>query len=100
MLPGLDGFILSEAVQRWGIPVICVTAKDDLDSRVRGLRGGAEDYITKPFEMLELLVRIEKVLERSGKLDRVLRYGDITVDLPAHTVTQGEQSGGLAAAGV
>ncbi len=80
MLPGLDGFALFEHMERYNIPVIYITAKTDSVSEIKGLRGGAEDYIVKPFEMVTLLVRIEKVLERTGRLNRVLRFRDITVD--------------------
>lgn len=87
MLPGLDGFALMPHMQKYNIPVLYLTAKGDVSSRVRGLRDGAEDYIIKPFEMLELLVRIEKILARTGKLGSVLRYRDITIDLDRHSVT-------------
>ncbi len=87
MLPGMDGFGLMPYMQRYNIPVIFLTAKTDVASKIQGLRGGAEDYIVKPFEVLELLVRIEKVLLRMGKLDRVLKFQDITVNLDEHTVT-------------
>ncbi len=80
MLPGLDGFALFEHMERYNIPVIYITAKTDSVSEIKGLRGGAEDYIVKPFEIVTLLVRIEKVLERTGRLNRVLRFRDITVD--------------------
>lgn len=63
MLPK-DGFVLLEELKAHNIPVIYLTAKGDLPSKVKGLRSGAEDYIVKPFEMLELLVRIDKVLNR------------------------------------
>lgn len=53
-------------LKRFGIPVIFLTAKADLSSKVKGLKEGAEDYIVKPFEMLEVMVRLEKVLERHG----------------------------------
>ena len=66
MLPGQDGFALLPAFRKAGIPVIFLTARGDLTSKVRGLKEGAEDYLVKPFEMLELLVRIEKVLKRRG----------------------------------
>lgn len=66
MLPGKDGFQLMEVMQTAEIPVIYLTAKADVVSKVHGLRAGAEDYIVKPFEVLELLVRIEKVLQRTG----------------------------------
>ena len=92
MLPGMDGFELMDAMKKHNIPVIYLTAKDDIDSKIRGLRDGAEDYMVKPFEILELLVRVEKVLERSGKLNRVLRYRDIIVDVPNHTVKRNDES--------
>lgn len=88
MLPGLDGFALFEHMERHNIPVIYITAKTDSVSEIKGLRGGAEDYIVKPFEMVTLLVRIEKVLERAGKLNRVLRFRDITVDTENRTVAR------------
>lgn len=80
MLPGIDGFALFAHMERYNIPVIYMTAKTDCESEVRGLRDGAEDYIIKPFEMLTLLVRIEKVLARTGRLNQVYRYDDITLD--------------------
>lgn len=86
MLPGLDGFALMEQMQKYNIPVIYLTAKADVPSRIKGLRGGAEDYVTKPFSILELLVRIEKILDRAGKLNRILRYRDITIDIEKRTV--------------
>ncbi len=88
MLPGLDGFELMEYMQKYNIPVLYLTAKTDIPSRIKGLRGGAEDYIIKPFDMLELLVRMEKILERTGKLNKVLRYQDITIDLEKRTLTK------------
>jgi len=89
MLPGIDGFELMQYLKRYNIPIIYLTAKTDVSSKILGLRGGAEDYISKPFEVLELLVRIEKVLERMGKLNSVLRIKDITIDLEDHTVICG-----------
>ncbi len=86
MLPGLDGFALMEYMQKYNIPALYLTAKTDIPSKIKGLRGGAEDYIIKPFEMLELLVRLEKILDRTGKLNKVLRYHDITVDISKRTV--------------
>ncbi len=88
MLPGLDGFSLMEYMERYNIPVLYLTAKVDLHSKVKGLRLGAEDYIVKPFEMLELLVRIEKILARTGKLHTILRYRNITVDTQKRIVTK------------
>lgn len=88
MLPGLDGFALMEHMQKYNIPVLYLTAKADVSSRVKGLRSGAEDYIIKPFEMLELLVRMEKILDRTGKLNKVLRCRDVTIDTEKRTVTK------------
>ena len=67
MLPGKDGFALMEDFKKKELPVLYLTAKDDVASKVKGLKLGAEDYMVKPFEMLELLVRIEKVQERTGR---------------------------------
>ena len=86
MLPGIDGFELMDNMKKYNIPVIYLTAKTDVSSKIQGLRGGAEDYIVKPFEVLELLVRIEKVLARMGKLDQFLRLNDITINLEDHAV--------------
>ena len=88
LLPGLDGFALMEYMHKYNIPALYLTAKTDVPSRVKGLRDGAEDYIIKPFEILELLVRIEKILDRTGKLNKVLRYRDITIDIEKRTVTK------------
>jgi DNA-binding response OmpR family regulator len=86
MLPGLDGFELMEYMRKYDIPVLYLTAKADVGSKIKGLRGGAEDYLVKPFEVLELLVRIEKILARTGKLDKILRCRDIVIDVETRTV--------------
>lgn len=86
MLPGMDGFSLFEIVKSYDIPVIFLTAKDDINSKVQGLQGGAEDYIVKPFEMLELMVRMEKVLARTKKLSDVIRVSDVEINILEHTV--------------
>jgi len=88
MLPGMDGFALLGILRHAQIPVIFLTAKNDVESKVRGLRDGADDYIVKPFEVLELLVRIEKVLERAGKLRQVLEVGSLTINLLERSVRQ------------
>ena len=87
MLPGLDGFALQELMQKRRIPVLFLTAKTDVLSKIKGLRDGAEDYLVKPFEVLELLVRIEKILARSGKLNQTLRYRTIMIDQTTRTLT-------------
>ncbi len=87
MLPGLDGFALQELMQKRRIPVLFLTAKTDVLSKIKGLRDGAEDYLVKPFEVLELLVRIEKILARTGKLNQTLRYRTIMIDQTTRTLT-------------
>ena len=89
MLPGVSGLELRAPLTQRGSPVIFLAGRSDAPSRVAGLRLGAEDYIVKPFDMLELLVRVGKVLERHGKADDVLRVGDITVRVPERTVARG-----------
>ncbi len=86
MLPELDGFELLPYMQERNIPVIYVSAKADVQSRVQGLRLGAEDYLVKPFDILELLVRMEKVLARSAPTENKITYQDITVDLDSRSV--------------
>ena len=80
MLPGVDGFELMDYIRPLGIPVIFITAKNSVTDRVKGLRMGADDYIVKPFEVLELLARVDVVLRRYNKVDCVLEAGDLTID--------------------
>ena len=89
MLPEGDGFDLLPHMKEKGIPVIFVSAKADVESQVRGLQPGAEDCLVKPFDILELLARMEKVLARSGKQPKRLMYRDIVVDEESFTVTKG-----------
>ncbi len=88
MLPGIDGFELFSYMEKYNIPVIYMTAKTDSESEVKGLRDGAEDYIVKPFEVVTLLVRIEKALKRTGRLNQVYHLGNITVDVENRSVTK------------
>lgn len=90
MLPGKNGFELMELFSKKGLPVIYLTAKADVASKVKGLRLGAEDYIVKPFEVLELLVRIEKVLERTGRAKKLITVGDVEIDLQRHQVRKNQ----------
>jgi len=83
MLSGMSGFTLIEKVQ--GTPVIFVTAKGELEDKLLGLSLGAEDYIVKPFEMLELLARVNVILRRSQR-DEDVRLGSVHVDLNKRTV--------------
>lgn len=86
MMPRVDGFELLEPLSAHNIPIIFLTACGDLESKLRGLTGGAEDYIVKPFEMMELLVRMEKVLERHGKVEERFVLGKVTIDTQKRTV--------------
>lgn len=88
MLPGADGFTLLPRLKEYDIPVICLTAMGDPQHEVQGLRGGAEDYIAKPFDMLALLVRMEKVLKRTGRLNPVYRFQDLTLDAANRKLTR------------
>lgn len=86
MLPGVDGYELMEYIRPTGTPVIFLTAKGMLADRVRGLRMGADDYIVKPFEPLELLARVESVLRRAGRGGGLLRAFGVVVDPAARKV--------------
>ena len=90
MLPGIDGFQLMEPLKAHSVPVIYLTAKNDLESKLTGLTSGAEDYIVKPFEIMELLVRMEKVLARhcSGG---VVTFSDFTIFVEERTVLKGDR---------
>lgn len=92
MLSGKDGFELLGVMKEYGIPVIYITAKADVNSKIKGLRSGAEDYIVKPFEVLELLVRVEKVLERTGKQKEIIQVKDLEIHLSEHKVTRNGQT--------
>lgn len=85
MLPGLDGYTLCRRLReeaRSNIPVIMLTARDQLDDRLEGFRAGADDYLIKPFALSELAARIEAVLRRSqGSSQRVLQVADLSYDL-------------------
>ncbi len=81
MLPGLSGFeVLEELWAEDRVPAIFVTAKGGLEDRLKGLKLGADDYIVKPFEILELVARVEAVLRRSRKVSDTFHFGDIQVD--------------------
>ena len=88
MVPGMDGFAVMEFLKPYGIPVIFLTAKDDINSKVQGLSGGAEDYMVKPFEMLELLLRMEKVLARANKTEDILHVLNMEINTIEHSVKQ------------
>ena len=91
MLPGADGYEVMDYITPLEIPVIFLTAKASVKDRVKGLRMGADDYLTKPFEIIELLARVETVLRRYHKTEQVLTEGDLVIDTASRTVMkQGE----------
>lgn len=94
MLPGRDGLSILKSLRdrKNTIPVILVTARAETNERVEGLQLGADDYITKPFFMDELLARVQAVLRRtSGEQLSVLRAGDLTVNLITRQVMRGKE---------
>ena len=93
-LPDGDGIdVLKQVRKRWpALPVLILTARDSVDDRVRGLDAGADDYLTKPFEIPELVARIRAITRRaSGRSDNVISVGDITLNLAAQQVSLGDQ---------
>ncbi|MCE4051928.1 MULTISPECIES: response regulator transcription factor [Bacillaceae] len=91
MIPYVDGFTLIEQNKFSTIPVIFVTAKDNISFKVKGLQLGADDYIVKPFESIELLARIEAVLRRTKPVKRRYSIGSTIIDLDEHiTIVKNE----------
>lgn len=88
MLPGADGYDIMEYIRPLGVPVIFVTAKHAVKDRVRGLKLGADDYLVKPFDVVELVARVEAVLRRYHKTEQQLTAGSVVVDLDARRVTK------------
>ena len=88
MLPGADGYDVMEYIRPLGVPVIFITAKHEVRDRVKGLKLGADDYLVKPFDVVELVARVEAVLRRYHKAERVLTAGDVQVDVEARRVTR------------
>lgn len=88
MLPGADGYDIMEYIRPLKVPVIFISAKHEVKDRVKGLRLGAEDYLVKPFDVVELVTRVEVVLRRFNKTQKLLQAGDVTVDVEARTVTK------------
>ena len=88
MLPGADGYEIMDYIAPLEIPVIFLTAKASVADRVKGLRMGADDYLTKPFEIIELLARVESVLRRYHTTEQVLTEGNLVIDTASRTVTK------------
>ena len=92
MLPELDGFEVLRALraQKCLVPVLMLTAKDDLASRVKGLDLGADDYLTKPFALVELLARLRAIIRRRYQAaDNLIHVGTLEIDLGARSVKRG-----------
>ncbi|MCL2355723.1 MAG: response regulator transcription factor [Defluviitaleaceae bacterium] len=88
MLPEIDGYELLEFIKPLGTPVIFITAKGATDDKIKGLKLGADDYLTKPFQIGELSARVEAVLRRYGKSDRHLTFKDVTIKIESRLVTK------------
>ena len=94
MLPGRDGFEVLSTIRKRGIetPVLILTARDTVEDRVRGLDGGADDYLVKPFAFPELMARIRLLLRRGrGEKTGRLKLADLEMDLISRRVMRGEQ---------
>ena len=88
MLPGINGYELMEYAKELGMPVIFLTALGNTEHKVKGLKMGADDYLTKPFEIVELLARVEAVLRRYHKTEIILEVFDVVIDTSSRTVLQ------------
>ena len=91
MLPGIDGYELLEYARQLELPVIFLTALGSTENKVKGLKMGADDYLTKPFEIVELLARVEAVLRRYKKSDPILQVADVVIDTFSHSVRRKEE---------
>ena len=91
MLPKINGYELMEYAKSIQLPVIFITAMDSTENKVKGLKMGAEDYLAKPFEIVELLARVEAVLRRCNKIGRMLHILDVDIDLSSRTAMQDNQ---------
>lgn len=92
MLPGTSGFELIEYIKPSKTPVIVISAMNQTGDKIRGLKMGADDYIGKPFQIGELLARVEALLRRTTHTENIFNYLDIEVNLDSRTVTKaGEQ---------
>ena len=91
MLPKINGYELLEYAQTLNTPVIFITAMGTVENKVKGLKKGADDYISKPFEIVELLARVETVLRRYNKAEKIIKILDIEVDTESRTVMQNGQ---------
>ena len=87
MLPGINGYELMDYAKACELPVIFLTALGSTEHKVKGLRMGADDYLPKPFEIVELLARVEAVLRRYHKTETMIQVNNVTIDTASHRVT-------------
>ena len=94
MMPGMNGFELTKKIHDdWGIPVLLLTAKGELEDKEQGFLAGSDDYMVKPFEPKELLFRIAAILRRYDKpADAILQVGSITINRKSFEVTAGSST--------
>jgi two-component system response regulator MprA len=93
LMPGLDGLEVSRRIRRGGsrLPILMLTARDAIQNRVEGLDAGADDYVTKPFALEELLARVRALLRRATGGEEVLRFADLELDPSTRQVTRAEE---------
>lgn len=96
MMPKMDGYTLLEELKKNNIAVICLTAKDSVRDKVKGLELGADDYMTKPFDSMEILARVKAVLRRTGvdkasDVAKAVSYRDIVLEPDQHRVSKNGQ---------
>lgn len=91
MLPGADGYELLDFIKPMEIPVIFLTAKGSVEDKVKGLKLGADDYLVKPFEIVELLARVETILRRTGKTQTEIIVDDVKIDTRSRSVLRGNK---------
>ena len=91
MLPEIDGYELLEYIKPLGTPVIFITAKGAVNDRIKGLKLGAEDYLVKPFQIGELIARVEVVLRRFGKSEKQLAFKDVLINTDSRQVINNGQ---------
>lgn len=92
MLPKINGYELMEYIREFHTPVIFITARTRLEDKVKGLKLGADDYITKPFELAELTARVESVLRRYHKGQNLIRVNNMEVDVESRSVKRDGQT--------
>lgn len=92
-LPRLDGVTLCEALRNEGcdVPILMLTARDTLEDKIQGFRAGADDFLVKPFDLEELILRVQALTRRRSGQARIISYADLRMDLNARTVSRGER---------